>query len=259
MRRDEERCTREQKRTARRSERRRTEKMSQQEITELDQRRNELLDKERLTDKQAAILAAFEENPQASYADIADLATELLPEDESVTGSYAGEQIKQRRPQWFDDRGRRRRPQDMEGEEEVTEEQVEEDDVDAQERVSDEVQALAGGETVDMDAPDETTDEEESTEEVEIDEGRVATLADWYDVRESQARAMARAEVVSGVEFSGREGIETPEVEGVGVGMEEDDWLRLVAFLHLFADTDAGQKHEERIMEIAGEITRQAL
>lgn len=242
MRRDEERCTREQKRTDRRPERRRTEKMPQKEISELDERRNRLLDKERLTDKQAAILAAFEENPQASYADIADLATELLPEDESVTGSYAAEQIKQRRPDWFDDGGNRRRPKD-----------VQESDVDTHERVDEEVQQLAGGEKVDLDEPDEETTSE-------IDEGRVATLADWYGVSESQAEVLARAEQsVEGLELTGREGIEEPEVEGVPVGMDEDSWLRLVAFLHLFADTDAGQKHEERVMEIAGEITRQAL
>jgi len=236
-----------------------------QEISELDQRRNELVDKERLTDKQAAILAAFEENPQASYADIADMAAEMLPEGEGVTGSYAGEQIKQRRPEWFDDRGRRSRPEEM-GEEATGERttQVQEEDTttdddttDADERVSDEVEALAGGDTVDMEAPDEATTE---GDDVQIDEGRVTTLADWYDVSEAQARAMARAEQVEGIEFSGREGIDKDtDVQGVAVGLEEDDWLRLVAFLHLFADSEHGQKHEDRVMEIAGEITKQAL
>lgn len=242
-----------------------------QEISELDQRRNELLDKERLTDKQAAILAAFEQNPEASYADIADMATDLLPEDMGVTGSYAGEQIKQRRPDWFDERGRRRPPEDM-GEEPSgerttqTQEEAEPDetgdgDTGADERVSDEVQQLAGGEQVDMEAPDEAQQEQVDEGETQYDEARVAEVADWYDVSEQQAQTLIHAEEETGIELTGREGLEqpAPEVEGVAVGLEEDEWLRLTAFLHLFADTDVGARHEEKVMNLAGEITRQAL
>lgn len=242
-----------------------------QEITELDQRRNELLDKERLTDKQAAILAAFEQNPEASYADIAEMATDLLPDDMGVTGSYAGEQIKQRRPDWFDERGRRRPPEDMGEEsrgERTTQQQEEQDpepdetgdgDTGADERVSDEVQQLAGGEQVDMDAPDEA--QQEQVDERQYDEGRVAELADWYDVSAEQAKMLIRAEEETGIELTGTEGVDqpAPEVPGVAVGLEEDEWLRLTAFLHLFADTDVGARHEEKVMNLAGEITRQAL
>lgn len=242
-----------------------------QEISELDQRRNELLDKERLTDKQAAILAAFEENPEASYADIADTATNLLPDDMGVTGSYAGEQIKQRRPDWFDDRGRRRPPEDMDEEpsgerttqtqEEAEPDETGDGDTDADERVSDEVQQLAGGEQVDMEAPDEAQQEQVDEGETQYDEARVAEVADWYDVSEQQAQTLIHAEEETGIELTGREGLEqpAPEVEGVAVGLEEDEWLRLTAFLHLFADTDVGARHEEKVMNLAGEITRQAL
>lgn len=228
------------------------------ETTKLDERRNELLDKERLTDKQAAILAAFEDNPEASYADIADVATDLLPDDEGVTGSYAGEQIKQRRPDWFDDQGRRRNPQEMGVEasgDRTTQPQADQkpdngDDVN--ERVSEEVQQLAGGEAVDMEAPDESGD----TQEQEYDEERVTLIADWYDVTEDQARIMANAEAQTGIELTGQEGIAE---EATPVGLDENEWLRLTAFLHLFADTDVGARHEEEVMDLAGKITRQAL
>jgi hypothetical protein len=194
-----------------------------------------------------------------------------------VTGSYAGEQIKQRRPDWFDERGRRRTPQDMDEEprgERTTQQQEEQDPdetgdgdttgTDAEERVDDEVRQLAGGEQVDMDAPDEAEVEgpepaPEPDEEVEYDEGRVDLIADWYDVSPEQAQSMARAEEQTGITLTGREGVGEVAEEATVVGLDEDEWLRLTAFLHLFADTDVGARHEEKVMNLAGAITRQAL
>lgn len=219
--------------------------MSQEEITAVDARRNELIDKERLTDKQAAILAAFDENPGATYSDIADVATEILPDDMSVTGSYAAEQIKQRRPDWFEN-GERLRPSEVD----AAEPDEDEDEV------ADDVQDLAEGATVETGTPEPG---------VEVDDSRVALLADWYGVSEEEATQMARAEQIADVEFSGREGIEEPEPEpepeeeALAVGMNEDEWLRIVAYLHLFANTDAGARHEEKLMTLAGKISTQAL
>ena len=218
-------------------------------MTEVEARRNELIDKERLTDKQAAILAAFDENPGATYSDIADVATEILPDDMSVTGSYATEQIKQRRPDWFEN-GERLRPSEVD----AAEPDEDEDEV------PDDVQKIAEGSPVSTGKPEP---------EVEVDDSRVALLADWYGVGEEEARQMARAEQIADVEFSGREGVEEPEPEPapepepeqeeLSVGMDEDEWLRIVAYLHLFANTQAGAPHEERLMDLAGKISTQAL
>ncbi|UBF23049.1 hypothetical protein HCTV-16_gp66 [Haloarcula virus HCTV-16] len=230
--------------------------MSQESQTRLDDEKEELMNEERLTEKQAAILAVFERNPQMSYSDIADAAGQLLPEDESVTGSYAGEQIKQRRASWFNEMGNRRRP-----ESEVSE-TVEDDEDDSD--VDDDEPEENGDEP--FSDPDEVItevgrpDEDETVEvDVSVDSSRVATLADWYDVTAEEAAAMAHAEKVSGVEYTGREQVEEEPLEGFTVTLEENTWLRLVAFLHLHADTSEGAAHEKQLMEIAGEITKQAL
>lgn len=202
-----------------------------QEITALEARKNELKESHDLTNKQAAILAAFDDDPTASYSEIASRASEILGEGESVTGSYSAEQIKQRRPEFFDDEGERVSPDETGGSDTA---------VDQQE--------------VPMQGPKQV--------EEEIEESRVATLADWYGVTEEEARAMAKTEVVEGIEFTGHEEDEVTvaePAEAVEVGLTENDWLRLMAYLHLFADTDAGAPHEERVMDLAGEITRQAL
>lgn len=73
---------------------------------ELEEARDSLNDDE-LTDKQAAILAVFDRDPDLTYKAIADQATEALPDGESVSSYYASRQIKERRPEYFDESGDR--------------------------------------------------------------------------------------------------------------------------------------------------------
>lgn len=51
-----------------------------------------------LTEKQRVILEAYDDDSNRSYQEVAEHASEKLPGDETVSGYYAGQQIKKHRP-----------------------------------------------------------------------------------------------------------------------------------------------------------------
>jgi len=90
------------------------------------------------------------------------------------------------------------------------------------------------------------------------EEARVAQLADWYGVSEAQARTMYRAEQETGIDFTGREGLdegdegevpaEAPTAEGAREPAESE---ALQAYRHGFMDGfDAALERLETLQEM---------
>lgn len=148
-----------------------------------------------LTEKQAAILLVFDQDPSRSYADIAEEASSLLPEEESVTGTYASEQIKQRRTEWFGDDGRRKSTPDEEKQEEGDKEE-------------DATPFKRSDQAVPVTAP----------EEENVDSGDLGTVT-----------------------------------------MNENTWLRLVAYLHLYSNNQEKEERKEHLTKMINDITEQVL
>lgn len=176
---------------------------------------------EDLTEKQAAILRAFDEDPDATYKVIAQEASDMLEGDESVTGYYASQQIQKHRPQYFDSNGKR----------------------------------IDASEVEFRDSDDVDTD---------VDEQRVEELARELDISEDRARVIAQAEEVSGATFASptESDADVREISteyDVSVRMTEDAWLRLVGFLLIFSDTQAGSTYEEELLDVASDLAGQAL
>lgn len=87
-------------------------------IAELDERMDNLKEMHDLTDKQAAILAAFDDDPGSTYGEISDRALELLPQDATLSTEYTRAVVTNNRPSYFNEDGRVK-PQDLSEDEEV--------------------------------------------------------------------------------------------------------------------------------------------
>lgn len=79
--------------------------MATTQFDELGERMNSLKETHDLTGKQAAILAAFDADPGATYSDIADEAGDLL-DGETISVEYTRAVVYDNRPGYFQDDSR---------------------------------------------------------------------------------------------------------------------------------------------------------